>query len=178
MARAKSDRVARLDFDLAAVMDLQKTLASISDNVRSEVIGDMVNEGAKPVVRAIKSKVAVGDWDLANLRESIKAGVRKNKRKGTAVAYVGPEVGAYFKGGKKLNKKKDDLRGSSGPSRYAHLVEFGHAARDGSRVEAKPFMRPGTDESINQVQAKLVVGFQKGLTRAARKFAKRMSKGT
>ena len=173
MARAKSDRVARLDFDLAAVMDLQKTLAGISEDIRAEVIGDMVAEGAKPLVRSIKAKVPV---DLGNLKASIKAGVRIKKRKGTAVAYVGPEVGGYYKGGKRLNKKKDDLRGSSGPSRYAHLVEFGHAARDGSRVEAKPFMRPGTDESINQVQAKLVVGFQKGLTRAARKFAKRISR--
>lgn len=172
MARG-SNRVARLDFDLAAVLDLQKTLAGVSNEIRAEVIGDMVAEGAKPLVRSIKAKVPV---DLGNLKASIKAGVRIKKRKGTAVAYVGPEVGGYYKGGKRLNKRKDDLRGSSGPSRYAHLVEFGHAARDGSRVEAKPFMRPGTDESINQVQAKLVVGFQKGLTRAARKFAKRVSK--
>lgn len=174
---ARGNRVARVDFDIAAVFDLQKTLASISDNVRSEVIGDMVNEGAKPVVRSIKSKIAVGDWDLANLRESIKAGVRKNKRRGTAVAYVGPEVGGRYRGGKRLNKKTDDLRGSSGPSRYAHLIEFGHAARDGSRVEARPFIRPGTDASVNNVQAKLIVGFQKGLTRAARKFSKRVAKG-
>ena len=172
MARG-SNRVARLDFDIAAVLDLQKTLAGVSNEIRAEVIGDMVAEGAKPLVRSIKAKVPV---DIGNLKASIKAGVRIKKRKGTAVAYVGPEVGGYYKGGKRLNKKKDDLRGSSGPSRYAHLVEFGHAARDGSRVEAKPFMRPGTDESINQVQAKLVVGFQKGLTRAARKFAKRISR--
>lgn len=172
MARG-SNRVARLDFDIAAVLDLQKTLAGISNEIRSEVIGDMVAEGAKPLVRSIKSKVPV---DLGNLKASITTGLRIKKRKGTAVAYVGPEVGGYYKGGKRLNKKKDDLRGSSGPSRYAHTVEFGHAARDGSRVEAKPFMRPGTDESINQVQAKLVVGFQKGLTRAARKFAKRISR--
>lgn len=176
MARVSSGKVARVDFDLAAMLDLQKTLAGISSEIRAEVIGDMVNEGAKPLVRSIKSRVAVGDWDLANLRASIKAGVRIKKRNGTAVAYVGPEVGGYYKAGKRLNKKKDDLRGSSGPSRYAHLIEFGHQARDGSRVEAKPFMRPGTDESINQVQAKLVVGFQKGLTRAARKFAKRISR--
>lgn len=172
MARG-SNRVARLDFDLAAVLDLQKTLAGISEEIRAEVIVDMVAEGAKPLVRSIKAKVPV---DLGNLKASITTGLRIKKRKGTAVAYVGPEVGGYYKGGKRLNKKKDDLRGSSGPSRYAHLVEFGHVARDGSRVEAKPFMRPGTDESINQVQAKLVVGFQKGLTRAARKFAKRISR--
>ncbi len=174
MARRKNGRVAHLDFDLAAVLDLQRTLAGIAENVRSDVIGDMVAEGAKPIVRAIKPKVPV---DLGNLRASIAYGVRKNRRRGTAVAYVGPEVGGIFRAGKRLNKKKDDLRGASGPSRYAHLIEFGHAARDGSNVEAKPFMRPGTNESINQVQGALVVGFQKGLTRAARKFAKRIAKG-
>lgn len=169
-------RIARLDFDLAAVLNLQQTLKGLSEDVQAEVLEVCVTEAARPVVRAIRARVAVGDWDLANLRASIKAGVRKNKRRGTAKAYVGPEVGGYYRGGKRLNKKKDDMRGASGPSRYAHLIEFGHQSRDGSRVMAKPFMRPGTDASINNASAAAVVGFQKGLTKALAKRVKKMNK--
>lgn len=169
-------RIARIDFPLGEVLNLQETLKGIAEDVKAEVLAVCVKEASKPVVRSIKAAVQVGDWDLANLRASITAGIRKSKRNGTAKAYVGPEVGGHYRGGKRLNKKKDDLRGSSGPSRYAHLIEFGHAGRDGKRVQAKPFMRPGTDASINPASAAMVVGFQKGLTKVLAKRVKKLSK--
>lgn len=163
----------KFEFDLSAVKGLQDTLAGIAEDVRANVVADMVHEGAKPVVRSIKRMTPVR---LGNLRESITSAVRKNKTKGTAVAVVGPEVGARFASGRKLNKKTDDLSGSEQPARYAHLVEFGNANRGGGETPAKPFMRPGTDAAKSECAAALLVGFQKGLTRAAKRYAKQSSK--
>lgn len=174
MARQRSNRVARVEFDLSAIELLQSTLKGISEDVRADVLGDMVKEGAKPIVRSIKSKVRVR---FGNLKKSITSVVRKKRRSGTAVAVIGPESGGRFKGGKKLNKKKDDLSGSDQPSRYAHLVEFGHAGRGGGpSVKAFPFMRPGTAEGQANASARMLVGFQKGLTRACARRTKRLLK--
>lgn len=170
---AKKSGIARLDFPLAEVLDLQQTLKGIAEDVRADVLAISIQEAAKPLVRNIKKRVPVR---LGNLKASITAGVRKDKRRGTAKAYVGPEVSGRFKGGKRLNRAKDDLRGADQPSRYAHLVEFGHVNRNGGQTKAKPFMRPGTDESVNQVSAALVVGFQKGLTKVLAKRVKKLSK--
>lgn len=174
MARQRSSRVARVEFDLSAIELLQSTLKGIAEDVRADVLGDMVKEGAKPVVRSIKSKVRVR---FGNLKKSITAVVRKKRKAGTAVAVIGPESGGRFKGGKRLNKSKDDLSGSDQPSRYAHLVEFGHAGRGGGpSVKAFPFMRPGTTEAQANASARMLIGFQKGLTRACAKRTKRLLK--
>lgn len=173
MAR-RSNRVARVEFDLSAVELLQSTLKGISEDVRADVLGDMVKEGAKPIVRSIKAKVRVR---FGNLKKGITSVVRKKRRSGTAVAVIGPESGGRFKGGEKLNKKKDDLSGSDQPSRYAHLVEFGHAGRGGGpNVKAFPFMRPGTTDGQANASARMLVGFQKGLTRACARRTKRLLK--
>lgn len=163
-------KVARLDFDLAGCMELSKLLSGVAADVRAEVLATAVGEAARPVVRAIKKRVPVR---YGNLRKSIMAVVRKKKKTGTALAVIGPERGGRYRGGARINHKKDDLRGSDQPSRYAHLVEFGHVGRNGSRVAEKPFMRPGTSEATVAASAAMAVGFQKGLTRSLAKRVKR-----
>lgn len=174
MARPRSTRVAKAVFDLSQVQGLQDTLKGLALDVQASVIGDMVKEAARPIVRSIKSKVRVRYGDL---KKSITAVVRKKKRTGTAIAVIGPESGGRFRGGKRLNKQKDDLRGSEQPSRRAHLLEFGHAGRNGgARVKAYPFMRPGTDEAQHNAAAAMVVGFQKGMNRAIARHSKKLAK--
>lgn len=177
MARPRSNRMARVEFDLSAVAILQETLKGIAADVQADVLADMVKEGARPVVRSIKSKVRVR---FGNLKKSITAVVRKKRKAGTAIAVIGPECGGRFKGGKRLNKKKadtEDMIIAAQPSRYAHLVEFGHAGRGGGpSVKAFPFMRPGTAEAQANASARMLVGFQKGLTRACAKRTKKLLK--
>lgn len=172
MVQSKANRSARVDFDLAAAMDLSSLLKSLPQEVQRDVLLDMVKEGAKPVVRAIKRFVPV---DTGALKESIGVGLRKGKRNSmTAAAYIGPVWESRFKNGKKIKGKGlEDLIGSEQPARYAHNVEFGHVNRDGTTTEAKPFMRPGTEASQVDCAAMKVVGFQKGLTKALAKLNKR-----
>lgn len=169
----RSKRSAKAVFDLGQVQGLQDALKGVALDVQASVIGDMVKEAARPIVRSIKSKVRVR---YGNLKKSITAVVRKKKRTGTALAVIGPESGGRFRGGMKI-KKGGDATGSDQPSRYAHLVEFGHAGRNGgASVKAFPFMRPGTDEAQHNAAAAMVVGFQKGMNRALARHSKKLAK--
>ncbi|MBK8477799.1 MAG: HK97 gp10 family phage protein [Opitutaceae bacterium] len=149
---------------------LVETLKGIAADVQADVIADMVKEGAKPIVRSIRARVRVQD---GNLKKSIVAVVRKRKRKGTAIAVIGPESGGQYKGGKRL-KKGHGQNDAAGPSRYAHLIEFGHVDRKGGRVKEFPFMRPGTAEGQATASAMMEVGFQKGMNRVLAKRTKKL----
>lgn len=54
------------------------------------------------------------------------------------------------------------------PTKYAHLVEFGHNAPDGSYVPAKPFMRPAIAKAGSSVEFinRLKSVFKKGVESA------------
>lgn len=177
MASPRTNRSARVDFDISAAMALADTLKQLPIEVQGSVLADMVKEGAKPVVRSIKSFVPVKS---GNLKASIGVALRKGKRRSTtAAAYVGPTWG-QFQGGKRL-KQGQQAKHPDEPARFAHNVEFGHAGRDGSFVQAHPFMRPGTDAAQENCAAMKVVGFQRGLTKALAKVNKKnikaLSKG-
>lgn len=166
MAKVNS---ARVDFDINAALALSDTLKNLPIEIQRDVLLDMVKEGAKPVVKSIKSMVP---FDSGALKASIGVGLRKGKRRSNyAAAYVGPEWGKFI-GARKI-KKGESAEGSEQPARYAHLVEFGHVNRDGTTTPAKPYMRPGTDAAQNNCAAMKVVGFQKGLTRALTKLNKK-----
>ena len=156
---------ARVTFDLAAVQELIATLKDLGDVDKSNVLGEMVREGAKPMVRSIKSYVKV---DKGNLRASISSVVRKRKRKGTALAVVGPARGVY---GRKEGSE------AAAPSRYAHLVEFGFVhAKSGKQVKAQPFMRPGTAAGQANASALMILGFQRGMMKVLARHNKKVSK--
>lgn len=56
--------------------------------------------------------------------------------------------------------------------RYGHLVEFGHAARDGSHVAAKPFMGPAIDAQFNAYRNRFAADLGKKVEAAVRRKAK------
>ena len=160
---------ARVTFDLAAVQELIATLKDLGDVDKSNVLAEMVREGAKPVVRSIKSFVKS---DSGNLKASIGSVVRKRKRKGTAFAVIGPMRGTYV-------RTKGDSAAVSDPSRYGHLVEFGFVhAKSGKQVKAQPFMRPGTEAGQANSSALMVLGFQRGMTKVLARHSKKISKKT
>lgn len=156
---------ARVTFDLAAVQELIATLKDLGNVDKSNVLGEMVREGAKPMVRSIKSFVKS---DSGNLKASIGSVVRKRKRKGTALAVIGPMRGTY---GRKEGSE------AAAPSRYAHLVEFGFVhAKSGKQVKAQPFMRPGTAAGQANASALMILGFQRGMMKVLARHNKKASK--
>lgn len=132
------------------------TLSSLPIDMQETIIAAGVAEGAKSVVQAAKN---FAPRDTGALRASITSVVRK--RKGTAVAVVGPST-SYYSGKKRL-KKGASKEGASKPSRYAHLVEFGHLTQTGRHITGQPFMRPAAMVGATTAPAAIAAGIQKGL---------------
>lgn len=158
MARPKAIAVS---IDSGTIDGLVASLKGISKSISADVMAEMVKEGAKVVVRNTKPKVAVATGDL---QDSVDFVVRKRKHKGTAVAVVGP----------KFSPDKGEKR----PSRHAHLIEFGFTDRAGVHHPGKPFMRPGTEESKEEIAVRMVVGFNRALLKAARKNTRIVTKAS
>jgi HK97 gp10 family phage protein len=156
-----SKNSAFVKYDLEGMGQLIQRLDKLPLVIASQVLGVMVKEGAKPVVRNIKRLAPV---DKGNLKKSITAVVRRRPKRGTAVAVVGPST-ERFANGKRL-KKGADARGSDRPANYAHLPEFGFVGRDGKQVPASPYMRPGTSSSKGEAAEKMAASFSKGLFKA------------
>lgn len=57
--------------------------------------------------------------------------------------------------------------------RYGHLVEFGHVARDGSHVAARPFMGPAIDSQFNAYRTRFAADLGKKVEAAVRRKAKK-----
>ena len=104
------------------------------------------------------------------LREGISITVAKELEK-SAKQLVGEIANAAaIWGGVGINKA---VQGSFNgkpvkPIKYAHLVEFGHNAPDGSYVPAKPFMRPAIAKvgSGTEFVRRLEAAFLKGVEAA------------
>jgi len=156
-----------IKIELTGLNELNATLAGISLNMRTAIIAKAVGEGAKPLVRYVKMYAPV---DSGALRDSIGSKVLRDRKRGVAVALVGPRTGK-FKNGKPV-KKGESAVDSDQPSRYAHLVEFGHNMKKGGQTKARPFMRPAVMAAGPQVARSIMIGAQKGLNAAVKKYAK------
>lgn len=149
------------------IEDLLGTLSGLPLDMQSDIIAAGVREGAKPVVKAAKG---FAPRDTGALKASITAVVRKQKRRGVAIALVGPNT-SYYDGRKRV-KKGASKEGANKPSRYAHLVEFGHLTKGGKHITGQPFMRPAAAVGAATAPAAIAAGIQKGLI-ASVKRAKR-----
>jgi HK97 gp10 family phage protein len=166
-----SKNSAFLKYDLEGMGQLQGVLKGLHPEIASQVLGVMVKEGAKPVVRNIKRLVPV---DEGNLKKSLTAVVRRSRKRGTAVAVVGPST-ERFSNGKRL-KTGASAAGSEKPANYAHLPEFGFIGKDGKQVPATPFMRPGTSSAKGEAAEKMAGAFSKGLGKAITTLKKKNAK--
>lgn len=170
--------------------ELSGFLNQLPKEVREQILAVAVDRAARPVVKRAKS-FAQRSVRTGALQESLGHVVRKYKRKGTAVAVVGPRKG-WFEGRKVLGKGDDKSRGTM-PSKYAHLVEFGHATAAGTGrslkagkgkntregtfeasafVLGQPFLRPALAAARNEVRNELLLGIADGL----KKFRQRAGK--
>ncbi len=137
------------------------TVAKELERAAKQLVGEIAN--------AAKSELASNDTERTGL---LKAAVSSK-----AVSYKKRKfnngklaINAAIWGGVGINKA---VQGSFNgkpvkPIKYAHLVEFGHNAPDGSYVPAKPFMRPAIAKvgSGTEFVRRLEAAFLKGVEAA------------
>lgn len=183
-----------LKFRLAGMDEIKAVLKQLPDDLRRKVLQTAVGRAAGPLVAAAKAN-AQGSRRTGALVASLGAIVKKGKD-GTPYAAVGPRTGRY-KSGKKL-KAQEDGKGAAQPSKYAHLVEFGHhtAAKSGVTPAAlakgtkgktrrkgtlyaqafvlpKPFLRPALLTAHAAVAEEMAKGVEEGIARQLDRLVKK-----
>ncbi len=103
---------------------LSAALQGIPEDMRNKILVQGVARACKPIERAAKQN-AKSSQDTGALRNSITTKTVGYAKDGKAVGLVGPARG-YFTGGKKSGKLGRLLGKNVMPSKYAHLVEYGH----------------------------------------------------
>jgi len=98
-----------------------------------------------------------------NLKRSI--GVVRGKSKKYPSVYAGPKSRNVFGKG-----------ASSYDGWYAHMIEFGHAGRDGKPIPPKPFMRPAWDIWKGRTMDLVALGYTKQLIRATKRLQRKLNK--
>lgn len=188
----------RIGFVLTNWDEMRAVLAGLPASMESRVMGDAMAVAAKPIVQAAKSNAPV---ETGALRRSISAVVKRYPRAGKVMALIGPAHG-YFRGGKRL-KPGSNYRGADSPTKYAHLVEFGHmsAAASGTSVATakgsairknsrrkttefsarsfilpKPFLRPAVLTAKGDAHAQLAKGVQVGMEREVKRLAGKLKR--
>lgn len=122
-------------FVLTGVSDLRGFLGELKLQTQDRVIAETVKAAAAPIVADAKKRVVER---TGALKKSLTAVVKKQKRTGATVAYIGAQVG-YFsankttKGGYKTKRWKagDSADMYVAPYKYSHLVEYGHRSVHG-----------------------------------------------
>ena len=59
--------------------------------------------------------------------------------------------------------------GTRNPSKYAHLVEYGHQVRGGGLVAARPFLRPALQRNVEKIKATMSREIMKGIEKEGKK---------
>jgi HK97 gp10 family phage protein len=156
---------------IAKLRNLQK------QSTAKKVLRRAVNIGTTPILQAIRAMVPVAEGDLR------RAMAKKVGGYGFGIwGIVGADAGYVGQDGKALSKEekekivKVDGHGSKfegddvkRPSKYDHLVEFGHRELNGGQVPPHPFMRPGWDSSIAEAQEKFQAALADGIEKEAAK---------
>ena len=124
-----------------------------SQRVQRKVVRQAVNRALTPTLKAARN---AAPEDTGLLRESLAKKTKTYADTGTIVGIVGPD---------KETQGTDAEGKPRVPWRYAHLVEDGHVAPDGTVVPPHPFMRPAfdsTEEEMKQVMTeRLAAGIEK-----------------
>lgn len=145
---------ARQRTGLLGSAELLEAMSLVPEEVRTNVLAPVVDEGGKFVEGAAELYAPVDEGDL---QVSIGRVVRKYPANYTAIAVVGPEAG--YRGTGKRGRKQ--------PGRTGHLAEDGHIAANGKFVPGSKFMRRATEDAAAFAIEPMAVVAEKALDRVA-----------
>ncbi len=136
---------------------LKKLLKTLPDKVQKKVMRAAMKAAVKPIQSAAQSKAP---QDTGTLALSMGNKIRSYGRSKVTLGIVGPKTGFS-------SESQGERRV---PAWYAHLVEKGHIAPDGSRVPPHPFMEPAADEQSGAAADAMTNKLSAGVVKEAKKL--------
>lgn len=172
----------KIDFELTNLKEFASMLDGFSASMAGRIVEDAVADAIIPIRDAAKAKVPV---KTGALRKAITVKTVRYQDNFKVVGMIGIDKHARFLGGRKI-VRGGSLLNTDQPSKYAHLVEFGHFRVAGKGVSGKslkgrtirkggiktkgwvraqPFLRPATEQAKPAAEMRLAAGIEKGLER-------------
>lgn len=132
---------------LVGMDDVADNVDMLSTNVRDKVLKRALRKAALPIVNEAKARCPE---DTGTLKESISLSISSKGHKGNWVrAFIGPKTGVKVPVGLVSRGVGKGMLRILIPTRYAHLVEFGHEVvingEHVGHVPARAFMRGAWD---------------------------------
>jgi len=127
----------RTKWTVSGITDLRGFISEIKPSAQSRIIAGAMAEASKPVVQSAKGKVRK---DTVALRRSLGFVVRRYPAKGQVASFIGARKGKYKTtktktGAASVRRAKKGEEGAmQNPSKYSHLVEFGHKIASGGAL--------------------------------------------
>lgn len=147
---------------ITGLEELSKVLRQLSKDMQTELLVPVVREVGEKIEDAMRFNVPVR---TGSLYQSLDTKVIRYPKDGNAVAITGPRRKMSFQ----------TSLGIAKPSKYAHLVEFGHVDRQGRfHGPTKPFMRPAVAAiapiALEMMARKLWKGMERSAVKAGAKL--------
>ena len=156
-----ADKVFRMELRFIGVDDVIRRLQDVKPNLVARCLKPAIDKSGRMVARAMKASVSRKKTGL--LKASIGIRTSPNWRKGKVYAIIGPRRSFKSTGQKggvttvskwRMGRiKRRGLEAFAAPSRYAHLIEFGHKKGKGKgAAKPMPFMRPAWQSTKNAAE--------------------------
>lgn len=143
--------------ELLGDKQLKKLLKDLPDKVQKKVMKAAMRKAVKPIQAAAQAKAPV---DTGTLALSMGNKIKSYNDSKVTVGIVGPKTG--------FSSESNGVR--KVPAWYAHLVEKGHIARDGTRVPPQPFMAPAAESQEPAALAAMQGTLADGIVKEAKKL--------
>lgn len=136
-----------MSFKWEGLAELDELLATqLPLKAQGQVLERTLKKASKPIRDLARQKVVRRSGALAAAMSTWGGGARGRRQFGASV-HIGPrrsnnramaKYASYYPGTWTPQRLANGIR-------HGHLVEFGHATKDGQRKGARPFMRPAMD---------------------------------
>lgn len=138
-------RSERKDDVIIGMAKFQRSLERLDTTMIRKTLGKASREGAKPVLKAMRSEVKPISKTMA---KALAVNVRVYKRSKVVVAVIGiknsPSVRAPYSAARNRNRGKEGSRGIHDPRFTFHLVDLGTKPHRARYFGKAYFMHPGT----------------------------------
>ena len=149
---------------VTGVDNLLEVRKKLPPAIEQKVLAAALAVPSRKIAKAARGFIETATRGKGTLAKSIDFSTRRIASKGLVVSLVGPRRGASA-----INEQGVKVNAT----RYAHLIEYGHAKRNGAgTVAARPWLRPAITQAQFFIADDLANGIQKGTASELKRIVK------
>ena len=159
--------MAAISISLRGDKELIRMLDRLPVKIARKVVPAAASKSMTPVSKMAKKLVRGQTRGTGLLSRSIGKKRKIYRASGNTIVVVGVRMEFKRKAG------GSSQGGFRNPSKYAHLVEFGHSTPGGGFVAPKPFLRPALQRNLGKIKSTMSREIMIGIGKEAKKGRKK-----